>query len=216
MIMTQSSRDKNFGNIFSENRVPIALIGAGIAWLLANRTGLTERLAEDERVQAAKRRIGEFRESNSPFSSSKPGSGGQILGPSGEPVLRDDMRHRNGWVHQAAVAARGAIGSVRDAGSAAIDRASSSITGYASDAGDLAKRASDQVAEKLGRDPWLIGIVGFVGGALLAAVLPPTQTEQNIVGQAQGELRNRATELGHEAATRIRELADAATRPFPH
>ena len=216
MIMTQSSRDKNFGNIFSENRVPIALIGAGIAWLLANRTGLTERLAEDERVQAAKRRIGEFGAFSSPFSSSKPGSGGQILGPSGEPVLRDDKRHRNGWVHQAAGAARGAIGSVRDAGSAAIDRASSSITGYAGDASDLAKRASDQVAEKLGRDPWLIGIVGFVGGALLAAVLPPTQTEQNLVGQAQGELRNRATELGHEAATRIRELADAATRSSPH
>ena len=214
--MTQSSRDKNFGEIFSENRVPIALIGVGIAWLLANRTGLTERLAEDERVQAAKRRIGEFGASSSPFSSSKTGSGGQILGPSGEPVLRDDKRHRNGWVHQAAGAARGAIGSVRDAGSAAIDRASSSITGYASDAGDLAKRASDQVAEKLGRDPWLIGIAGFVGGALLAALLPPTQTEQNLVGQAQGELRNRATELGHEAATRIRELADAATRSSPH
>jgi len=214
--MTQSSRGKNFGEIFSENPVPIALIGAGMAWLLANRTGLTERLAEDERVQAAKRRIGEFGASSSPFSSSKTGSGGQILGPSGEPVLPDDMRYRNGWVHQAAVAARGAIGSVRDAGSAAIDRASSSITGYASDAGDLAKRASDQVAEKLGRDPWLIGIAGFVGGALLAALLPPTQTEQNLVGQAQGELRNRATELGHEAATRIRELADAATRPFPH
>ena len=215
MIMTQSSRDKNFGNIFSENRVPIALIGAGIAWLLANRTGLTERLAEDERVQAAKRRIGEFGASSSPFSSSKTGSGGQILGPSGEPVLPDDMRYRNGWVHQAAGAARGAIGSVRDAGSAAIDRASSSITGYAGDASDLAKRASDQVAEKLGRDPWLIGIVGFVGGALLAAVLPPTQTEQNLVGQAQGELRNRATELGHEAATRVRELADTVTRPSP-
>jgi hypothetical protein len=206
--MPQSSRDKNFGEIFSENRVPIALIGVGIAWLLANRTGLTERLAEDERVQTAKRRIGEFGAFSSPFSSLKPGSGGQILGPSGDPVLPDDVRHRNGWVHQAAGAARGAIGSVRDAGSAAIDRASSSITGYAGDASDLAKRASDEVAEKLGRDPWLIGIVGFVGGALLAAVLP--------LGQAQGELRNRATELGHEAATRIRELADAATRPFPH
>jgi hypothetical protein len=216
VIMTQSLRDKSFGEIFSENGVPIALIGVGIAWLLANRTGLTERLAEDERVQAAKHRIGELAALSSPFSSSKPGSGGQILGPSGEPILPDDMRHRTGWVHQAAGAARGAIGSVRDAGSAAIERASSSITGYAGDAGDLAKRASDQVAEKLGRDPWLIGIVGFVGGALLAAVLPPTQTEQNLVGQAQGELRNRATELGHEAATRVRELADAATRPSPH
>jgi hypothetical protein len=69
VIMTQSLRDKNFGEIFSENRVPIALIGVGIAWLLANRTGLTERLAEDERVQAAKRRIGELGALSSPFSS---------------------------------------------------------------------------------------------------------------------------------------------------
>jgi hypothetical protein len=211
--MTQSSKDKDFREIFSDNRVPIALIGVGIAWLLANSTGLTERVAGDERVQAARRRVGELEV----LSSARPERGGEILGPSGEPAIRtDDRGHRNGWVHQAAGAARGAIGSVRDAGSAALDRASSSITGYAGDAGDLAKRASGQVAEKLGRDPWLIGVIGFVGGALLAAVLPPTLTEQKLIGQAQGELRNRAAELGHEAAIRVRELADAATRPSPH
>ena len=60
MIMTQSSRDMNFGEIFSENRVPIAVIGVGIAWLLANSTGLTERVGGDQRVQAARRRIGEI------------------------------------------------------------------------------------------------------------------------------------------------------------
>jgi hypothetical protein len=215
--MTQSSRDKNFGEIFSENRVPIALISVGIAWLLTNSTGLTDRVGGDQRVQAARRRVGEIGALSSPFRSSIPESGEQVLGPNGEPAIRtDDARHRNGWVHQAAGAARGAIGSVRGAGSAALDRASSSITGYAGDAGDLAKRATGQVAEKLGRDPWLIGVIGFVGGALLAAVLPPTETEQKLVGQAQGELRNRAAELGHEAAIRVRELADATTRPSLH
>ena len=215
--MTQSSRGKNVGEIFSENPVPIALIGIGIAWLLANSTGLTGRVAGDRRMQAARRRIDETGALSSPFSSSIPESGAQILGSNGEPAIRThDARHGNGWVHQAAGAARDAIGSVREAGSVALDRASSSITGYAGDAGDLAKRASGQVAEKLGRDPWLIGVVGFVGGALLAAVLPPTETEQKLVGQAQGELRNRAVELGHEAAVRVRELADSATRPSPY
>ena len=199
------------------NWVPLSLIGVGIAWLVASKTGLVERVAYDDRVQAAGRKVGEFAgELGIGGDRSEAAGAGKILGPDGEPLSGTSSGRGDGWVHQAAGAARDAIGSVREAGSVALDRASSSITGYAGDAGDLAKRASGQVAEKLGRDPWLIGVVGFVGGALLAAVLPPTETEQKLVGQAQGELRNRAVELGHEAAVRVRELADSATRPSPY
>jgi hypothetical protein len=196
--MTQPSRCK----FLRTNQVPIALIGFGIAWLLANNTGLAERIAEGERVRAARRRIGEI------------GTGrvaerrGPSLGPGGEAA--------DGWVHQAAEAARGAIGSVRDAGGAVLDRASSSITSRAGDAGDLAKRAGGQLVERLERDPWLIGVVGFVAGALLAAVLPLTRAEQELLGEARDELRSKGTELGHEAAERLRELADSATRTSRH
>jgi hypothetical protein len=197
-MMTQPSRDK----ILRTNQVPIALIGVGIAWLLANNTGFAGRVAEDERVRAARRRIGEI------GIGRVAERGGQSLGPGGQDT--------DGWVHQAAGAARGAIGSVRDAGGSVLDRASSSITSYAGDAGDLAKRAGGQLVAKLERDPWLIGVVGFVAGALLAAVLPPTRTERKLLGEARNELRSKATELGREAAERVRELADSTTRTSHH
>ena len=213
--MTQSFTSTGFGRVFQNNRAPIVLIGVGIGWLFASNTGLAERIAQDRRVQAARRRIGEIAgEIGIGVESKLENSGG--LGTSGEPALRTgDMGRRDGWVHQAAGAARGAISSVRDAGSAVLDRAGS-ITEYAGDAGDLAKRAGGQLAETIERDPWLIGVIGLVGGALLAAVLPPTQVEQEFIAEARSELRNTATVLGHEAAERVRELAEATARGSRH
>jgi hypothetical protein len=193
---------------FQANSVPLTLIGIGVAWLLATNTGLAERVASDERVQAARRRIGEFAGDIGIGSASSEGAGGQVLGPDGEPLTSSDSGRGNGWVHQAAGAARGAIGTVRDAGSAVLDRAGA--------AGDLANRASSQVTEKLSTDPWLIGVAGLVAGALFAAVLPLTEIEQEYVGEARDGLWNKANELGHEAAERVRELADSATRTTTH
>jgi hypothetical protein len=193
---------------FQANSVPLTLIGIGVAWLVASNTGLAERVANDERVRAARRRIGEFAGDIGLGSGSSEGAGGQVLGPDGEPLTRTDSGQGNGWVHQTAGVARGAISTVRDAGGAVLDRAGA--------AGDLANRAGSQVTEKLSTDPWLIGVAGLVAGALFAAILPPTRIEQEYVGEARDGLWNKANELGHEAAERIRELADSATRTPTH
>jgi hypothetical protein len=184
------------------------LIGIGVAWLVASNTGLADRVVNDERVQAARRRIGELAGDIGIGGSSSEGSRGQILGPDGEPLTRTDAGRGDGWVHQAAGAARGAISTVRDAGSAVLDRAGAAT--------DLASRAGSQVTEKLSTDPWLIGVAGLVAGALLAAILPPTRIEQDYIGEARDGLWNKANELGHEAAERVRELADSATRTTTH
>jgi len=190
------------------NRVPLTLIGIGVAWLVASNTGLADRVVNDERVQAARRRIGEFAGDIGIGGSSSGASGGQILGPDGETLTRTDSDRGDGWVHQAAGAARGAISTVRDAGSAVLDRAGA--------AGDLANRATSQVTEKLSADPWLIGVAGLVAGAIFAAILPPTRMEQEYIGEARDGLWNKANELGHEAAEAVRELADSATRTTTH
>jgi len=209
----QSWTSSGLAEIVRANRVPLALIGVGVAWLAANSAGLAERLARDERVPAARVGTGEItsdirigRAANPP---DKAEPSGPIRGPRGEPLTPATGRGRSdGWIHHATGAARGAIGSVREAGTTVFDRAG----GYAGNAGDLAKRAGDQVVERLQSDPWLIGVVGFVAGALLAALLPPTRIEQKCVTGARDELWNRATELGHDAAERVRELADSTTR----
>lgn len=203
-----SQNGSGFGEILQANSVPLTLIGIGIAWLVANNTGLAERVANDQRVQAARRRIGEFAGDIGIGSGSSEGSRGPVLGPDGEPLTGTHSGRGDGWVHQAAGAARGAISTVRDAGGAVLDRAGA--------AGDLANRAGSQVSEKLSTDPWLIGVAGLIAGALFAAILPPTRIEQEYIGEARDGLWNKANELGHEAAERVRELADSATRTTTH
>ena len=207
-MFADSLKGGRLGEVIQANKVPLTLIGIGIAWLVASNTGLADRVANDERVQAARRRIGEFAGDIGIGGGSSDGAGGQILGPDGERLARSDSSRGDGWVHQAAGAARGAISTVRDAGSAVLDRAGAAT--------DLASRASTQVTEKLSTDPWLIGVAGLVAGALLAAILPPTRIEQDYIGEARDGLWNKANELGHEAAERVRELADSATRATTH
>ena len=207
-MLADSLKGGGLGEVIQANKVPLTLIGIGIAWLVASNTGLADRVANDERVQAARRRIGEFAGDIGIGGGSSDGAGGQILGPDGERLARSDSSRGDGWVHQAAGAARGAISTVRDAGSAVLDRAGAAT--------DLASRASTQVTEKLSTDPWLIGVAGLVAGALLAAILPPTRIEQDYIGEARDGLWNKANELGHEAAERVRELAASATRATTH
>jgi hypothetical protein len=207
-MFADSPKGGGLGEVIQANKVPLTLIGIGVAWLVASNTGLADRVANDERVQAARRRIGEFAGDIGIGGGSSDGAGGQILGPDGERLARSDSSRGDGWVHQAAGAARGAISTVRDAGSAVLDRAGAAT--------DLASRASTQVTEKLSTDPWLIGVAGLVAGALLAAILPPTRIEQDYIGEARDGLWNKANELGHEAAERVRELADSATRATTH
>lgn len=206
-MFAESLEGGGLGEVIQANKVPLTLIGIGIAWLVASNTGLADRVANDERVQGARRRIGELA-GDIGIGSTSEGASGQVLGPDGEPLTRSDSSRGNGWVHQAAGAARGAITSVRDASNAVLDRAGAAT--------DLASRASSQVTEKVSTDPWLIGLAGLVAGALLAAVLPPTRIEQDYIGEARNGLWNKANELGHEAAEAVRELADSATRTTTH
>lgn len=193
------------GETLQANWVPLSLIGFGIAWLVASNTGLAERVTNDERMQTAGRRIGSD-------TKHETGHAAQIVGPDGRPLNHSGGADRDdGWVHQASGAARAAISSVRDAGTAVLDRASR-YTDYAGEAGDMAKRATGQLAERLERDPWLIGVAGMVAGALLAALLPPTRIEQEYIDEARDGLWTKANELGHQAAERVRELADTTIR----
>lgn len=205
MIMG-SSRGGDFGEVLLANRVPLTLIGVGVAWLVASNTGLANCVVRDEPSQTARRRAGDW----TPEGHAGPLE--QSFASDGEPLLRNREQGRGeGWVHQAAGAAKEAISSVRDAGIAVLDRASK-YSEHASEAGDVAKRAGGQIVEKIERDPWLIGVAGLVTGALVAALLPATRFEQECVGEARDELWHKAAQLGHDAAERVRELADATAR----
>ena len=57
------------------------------------------------------------------------------------------------------------------------------------------------------QNPLLIGLIGAISGAALAMLLPATHREQELLGKTREELWNKAEEIGHEAADRVRDLA---------
>jgi hypothetical protein len=162
----------NVAETVRANRLPLVLIGAGVAWLLARNLATS-----DDAAPAA-------------AASSEP------LPERGE-----------AWVHQAAGAARGALRSVRDTGGEVLERVGR-YADYADQAKEQARHVGGSVRSVFERNPLLIGLVGVISGAALALLLPATKREQEWVGKTREELWNKAEEIGHEAAERVRDLAD--------
>src|SRR3954451_6502971 len=161
-------------DIVRANPIPIALIGLGTAWLIASNTGVVDRIANDERIEAARRRVtdmasdlGNRAGSMASDMAGKIGIGGsdRPLGQTGNPMIDESGGGgSSGWVHQASDMAQGAMRSVRD--STMINRA-----------GEGPGRIAHQLTEAFERTPLVVGAVGLLGGALIAALLPATRLE---------------------------------------
>jgi hypothetical protein len=158
-----------------DNGLPLALIGVGVAWLLARNLGTDDGKAEGDAAP-----------------------GEHIPQPTG----RSDA-----WVHQVAGAARGALRSVQETGGAILDRVEP-YAEYAGQAKERARRAGGSLRATFERNPLLIGLVGLVSGVAIATLLPAARREREWVDKTRDELWKKAEEIGHEAADRVRTLAE--------
>jgi Protein of unknown function (DUF3618) len=141
---------KDLSQAVRANRLPLAVITAGFAWLLASNLA-----SRGGRVD----------------SDASPG----------EPIPQPDSR--------GAIWAR---------------RAASTVGNSLPDTGSVRRTVE--------RNPLLIGLAGLVSGAAIAALLPPTRREREWVDKTRDELWHKAEELGHEAADRVRSLAERKAR----
>ena len=203
--------------VIRDNPVPVALIGIGTAWMIVNNTGVVDRLARDERVGAARRRAADMASTVGTRAGAlasgvagKIGVGGdsgsadeRALGHLGHPVVDQGGLPSDGWVHQATDRAQGALRSARDAGGAMLNRAGSF-------AGDGAGRVADQANDIFQRHPLVAGGIAVMAGVLIAALVPLSRTEQEMIGDTREELWQRAQQAGQEAVSRVRNTASRA------
>jgi uncharacterized protein DUF3618 len=195
--------------IVRANPVPIALIGIGAAWLLASNSGVVDRIARDQRIEAARRRVtdlasdvgnraGELASTVAERVGISGNGADRPLGYTGNPMVdeADTRTTSTGWVHQMSDMAQDAIRSARDSGGAVLDRTQ-----------DQASRIADQVTDAFERHPLLIGAIGVMAGAMIAALLPATRVEDEWFGGARDELWQRAEAVGQEAVSRVRDTA---------
>jgi Protein of unknown function (DUF3618) len=184
-MITQPIKDNgvvwiDLGKVVRANRIPLALIGLGTAWLLAGNLGIGRGEAVDD--------LGSSDEGISPGAA-----GG--------------MSRNSVWMHQTAGAARSAARSVRETAGTVLERAGE-YPGYTGSAGEQVRRASESVRVKVEQHPLLVGLAGLICGAAIAALLPSSGREQDWLEAARGEVWDRAEQIGHEAANRVRNLAE--------
>lgn len=204
-------------DIIRANPVPVALIGIGAAWLVASQTNVVDRVAHDERVEAARRRVTDMAGTVTARAgelasdvASRVGIGGsssageQPLGRTGNTMVDNTSGGASdGWVHHATDMAQGAFRSARESGEAMLNRAGV----YANDG---ASRIADQMGDTFQRHPLVIGAIGVMAGALIAAMLPATRVEDEWFGDTRDALWQKAQEAGEQAFSQVREATTRA------
>jgi hypothetical protein len=86
------------------------------------------------------------------------------------------------------------------------------------DLGDRLRSGQDRVQDTWQRltheQPMVLGLLALAGGALLAASLPPSETEDELLGDASDELKRKAVEHGREQLEDVRErVSESQGRP---
>jgi hypothetical protein len=253
---------RQIGDVLRDNPIPLALIGAGLGWLLFHNLPATRgmgrhygRLVYDRAGNV----VGEVGDRVS-------GAAGAVTetvrdwvggGRSGEPyptgseayartksagadragaARTENERHMAGAAGSTAAGpsgsasggAGGARGAISNVASSAADYAgqayevaggyagalydkAGNIVGYA---GDYAGKAKDRFVQVLDEYPLAVGALGFLAGAVIAASLPATRTEDELFGATRDDLwregRDRATEAWEEAQKVAASTAEAA------
>ena len=71
--------------------------------------------------------------------------------------------------------------------------------------------AQSNIAELMDRQPLVLGAIGLGVGAAMAAALPSTAVETDLLGQASADLQARARAMAEDVTERAADLADNVT-----
>jgi len=129
-----------------------------------------------------------------------------------------DQAFAGGAVEQARVGAQNVAGAVRDAAasmSGAVADTAFSVSGGMADtasrtrrqAADAVRRSRDSAASFVTEQPLLCAAIGVAVGAALAGLLPSTETEDRLMGDASDAVKGTAGQVGSEALESARHVA---------
>jgi gas vesicle protein len=224
------------GDAVREHPLPLALVGAGLAWLAYDRMSETE----GERLRRKYGDIGpgtyEPAEGRAgPYLGDELGFGEDENRGIGERVhgAADSVRNAASGVGSKVSDAASTVGSkVSEVASGARERVSGAAStvgdratdarAWASDrahrAGEAASRARERAGEMAGRardgfgrtlddQPLALGAVAFGLGIASGIVAPPSRWEDERLGRTADRIKDEARRTGHEAADSARRVA---------
>lgn len=213
------------GDAVREHPLPLALVGAGLAWLAYDRMSETEgeRLRRKHgdigtgTYERAEGRVGPYRGDELGSEDGEKRGLGERVHDAREGV-RDSLSSAGSKVSDAAAGTRERLA---DAASSVGDRAGDARM-WASErmhrAGDAATRARGRAGEVAGRarhgfdravedQPLALGAVAFGLGLASGVAVPPTRWEDERMGRTADRVKEEARRTGHEAADSARRVA---------
>jgi ElaB/YqjD/DUF883 family membrane-anchored ribosome-binding protein len=225
----------NLGQLVRENPMPLALIGAGVAWLvLGNRSGGNDDWAGGGHGRGTSGRTygrgaidldegessglgGRAREAGRATADAArrmADRAGETMGGIGERVgdLSESARRKVGELGEAVSgygeSARRRIGDLGES----VGGLGESARQSAERARQAALRTREAFDEMLTEHPLVLGGIGVALGAALGSLLPATAREDEYLGPVSDRLRDQAGAAGDEALETAREAAGAAVR----
>ncbi len=181
-----------------QHPLPAALIGMGLIWLMSGKT--------------ARQQAGKIVEQT---------------GASRIPDLAADAADKSRRALQSGYdaiseAVSDARASLEQDGGAIVDRASNAVVTSATSVKQAVTQLQDnleaartfdntkaKVTELLERQPLLLGVVGLAVGAGLAAAMPPTQLEKELLGDASESFMRKARDLSSEHLGQAGQIASS-------
>jgi hypothetical protein len=109
-----------------------------------------------------------------------------------------------------ALSAGGGVSDASDA-SAGVKRATSDASSIRASNPELFAKAQSNIADLMDRQPLVLGAIGLGVGAAMAAALPSTAVEADLVGQASADFQARTHEVTEEMTERAADVADNVT-----
>ena len=177
----------NLGNAVKANPLPTALMGIGLAWLMASSSSGRPHYPEKTPVGGGE--------------SSMKGKYGQAREKAGAAAGR--VRESFGRFSQA-------FGSRRQAAGEQLGRSREQAGQMAGMATEQGMRMRQQYREYIEDQPLVLSALGFALGAALGAALPESQAESRLMGEKRDQLLEQAKRAGKERLEEGKEVAAAA------
>ncbi len=165
----------NLGGSVKNNPIPVALMGIGMAWLMATGNRKPSYAYPPEESSGP----GMMQRTSERMSSAK-----------------DSMSHT-------AHSARARVGQM---GQSARERAGQ----LGESARHQAERVRTRYDSMMREQPLVLGAIGLAIGAIMAAGLPRTREEDQLMGEASDRLTEKAKEVGKEQMGKVEQVATAA------
>jgi ElaB/YqjD/DUF883 family membrane-anchored ribosome-binding protein len=229
---------RNFGRQIVNNPLPLALVGAGIAWLMisdgmqnrngsyaspsrrtAGGTGITDRLGDG--IASSGTSVSDAAE----YARSAARGAGSTIKDTATHVsdpASSVLEYGRETASSLADTAQSAYAKTKEAVSVASDSVTSTAnsawektTQFTQNATDTIKETGSSIGRMTQEQPLLAAGVGFALGMALGAILPVSETENQLLGEQSDAIKQKTSELageGYEKAKAVVQRSyEAAT-----